>query len=119
MAKAGKQKRDKDEPGDDGPILVAVDFSDDSHAALSWACRLATAMKARVIVLHVVHDPANAPGYYKRDEKDLVLPMEDILNQSNLERERTMLRGVILRLTVCTFTQSQVRYLILLMVRLI
>lgn len=47
-----------------GPILVPTDFSHDSLAALDWAIRLAKCIDARILVLHVVHDPANEPGYY-------------------------------------------------------
>jgi nucleotide-binding universal stress UspA family protein len=46
------------------PILVAVDFSRGSEAALAWAVDAAIAFEAPLIVLHVVHDPAEAPGYY-------------------------------------------------------
>ena len=45
-------------------ILVPVDFSAHSEAALLWACDLASLAGARLLVLHVVHDPAAAPGYY-------------------------------------------------------
>ena len=60
------------------PIVVAVDFSDDSRAALAWACEASLGMKAPLLVLHVVHDPAESPGYYRKDVKDLVRPMEDV-----------------------------------------
>lgn len=46
------------------PVLVAVDFSPGSEAALAWAVDAAIAFGAPLIVLHVVHDPAEAPGYY-------------------------------------------------------
>ena len=61
-----------------GPILVPVDFSKHSQAALQWACDQAKPIGARVIVLHVVHDLANAPGYYNQDSSDLMKPMEDV-----------------------------------------
>lgn len=48
------------------PILVAVDFSDDSLAALSWAAAEADAHRLDLVVLHVVHDPGSAPGTYGR-----------------------------------------------------
>lgn len=59
------------------PVLVAVDFSTDSKAALVWACRYASFTGAELLVLHVVHDPGEAPGYYRRGEKDVLRPMED------------------------------------------
>ena len=46
------------------PILVPVDFSPHSEAALVFATKLAALMKVPVIVLHVVHDPGDAPGFY-------------------------------------------------------
>jgi nucleotide-binding universal stress UspA family protein len=46
------------------PILVPVDFSGHSRAALLKACELAECTKQPVIILHVVHDPAEMPGYY-------------------------------------------------------
>ncbi|MDP6552237.1 MAG: universal stress protein, partial [Arenicellales bacterium] len=48
-----------------GPILVAVDFSADSKAALTWAFEVADWMQTSVLVLHVVHDSSVAPDYYK------------------------------------------------------
>jgi nucleotide-binding universal stress UspA family protein len=51
---------------DSGPILVALDFTADSEAALLWGCNYADCVGASVIGLHVVHDPGDAPGYYRR-----------------------------------------------------
>ena len=45
-------------------ILVAVDFSPASGTAAKYALRLATAFGAKLLVLHVLHDPADAPGFY-------------------------------------------------------
>ena len=64
--------------GGNGPVLVAVDFTPDSAAALLWACDYAACVKARVLVLHVIHDPGDAPGYYRKSEQDLLRPMEDV-----------------------------------------
>ena len=47
------------------PILVPVDFSGHSQAALLKACEIAECSKQPVTVLHVVHDPGDMPGYYK------------------------------------------------------
>ena len=60
-----------------GPIVVAVDFSADSRAALTWACEAADWMRAPVLVLHVVHDSSVAPDYYQTDDKDWLAPMEE------------------------------------------
>jgi nucleotide-binding universal stress UspA family protein len=45
-------------------ILVAVDFSDGSARAVSVALDMAAKFNARVYVLHVLHDPSDAPGFY-------------------------------------------------------
>ena len=60
-----------------GPIVVAVDFSTDSRAALNWACEVADWMQSSVLVLHVVHDSSVAPDYYKIDDKDWLAPLEE------------------------------------------
>ena len=48
------------------PILVPVDFSPYSEAALVYAVKLAKCLGQPVVVLHVVHDPGVMPGYYSR-----------------------------------------------------
>ncbi|NNG03772.1 MAG: universal stress protein [Inquilinus sp.] len=63
---------------DRGPVLVATDFSEDSKAALLWACSYAAQVGADVIVLHVIHEPAEAPGSYRKSEGDVLRPMEDL-----------------------------------------
>ena len=63
---------------DDGPILVALDFTADSTAALLWACHYGACVGAAVIGLHVIHDPGDAPGYYRKADQDLLRPLEDI-----------------------------------------
>jgi nucleotide-binding universal stress UspA family protein len=62
-------------------ILVAVDFSADSEAAVVWASRYATLIGAELLILHVIHDPGEAPGYYRRSEKDALRPMEDVAKE--------------------------------------
>lgn len=47
-------------------ILVPVDFSDHSKAALLQASGFADSMQATLVVLHVVHDPGEMPGYYSK-----------------------------------------------------
>jgi len=51
------------------PILVPIDFSEDSEHVVLWAADVADAFGAPLLVLHVVHDPASAPGYYQRAKK--------------------------------------------------
>jgi len=47
-------------------ILVPVDFSRPAQEALVFACELADRLAAAVLVLHVVHDPGEMPGYYSK-----------------------------------------------------
>lgn len=61
-----------------GPILVAVDFSKDSEAALQWACHYADQVDGEILVLHVVHDPIETPGAYRRSEADVLRPVEEL-----------------------------------------
>ena len=46
------------------PILVPIDFSRHSEAALLNAAALAACFEQPLLVLHVVHDPGEMPGYY-------------------------------------------------------
>ncbi len=45
-------------------ILVAVDFSEISAAAVRRSLTLAEALEAEILLLHVIHVPAEAPGFY-------------------------------------------------------
>lgn len=59
-------------------ILVPVDFSLDASYAVQYANRLANLQKATLIILHVVHDPGEAPGFYaKRRKTKSLRKMED------------------------------------------
>jgi len=60
------------------PVLVAVDFSCDSDAALLWASQYADTIGAPLRVLHVVHDPAEAAGFYREDAGSRDAPMLEI-----------------------------------------
>jgi len=46
------------------PVLAPVDFSPASEAALLWAAEMAACRKTNLVILHVVHDLGEAPGYY-------------------------------------------------------
>lgn len=60
-------------------IMVPVDFSEHSRAALVKASEFAQMMPARLVVLHVVHDPGEMPGYYsKLVKKKRATRMQDI-----------------------------------------
>jgi nucleotide-binding universal stress UspA family protein len=61
------------------PILVPVDFSAYSEAALLCAAELARVLDSELVILHVVHDPGEAPGYYTVKGRDKQLErMEDV-----------------------------------------
>lgn len=63
-------------------ILVPIDFSAYSEAALLKACELANCMKLPIVVLHVVHDPSEMPGYYARmTKKKHLVRMEDVAKE--------------------------------------
>ena len=63
-------------------ILVPIDFSAFSEAALLKACELANCMNIPVVVLHVVHDPSELPGYYgKMTKKKNLVRMEDVARE--------------------------------------
>ena len=64
-----------------GPILVAADFSENSMAAVEWAVELASALDATLVLIHIVHDRAEGPGYYKHENIDAMRPMEDVAEQ--------------------------------------
>ena len=59
-------------------ILVAVDFSDSSAKALAHALELAEKFDSQLLLLHVLHDPADAPGFYasKKAGKKVLKNME-------------------------------------------
>ena len=62
-------------------ILVPVDFSPHSEASVLLACKLAQCFNAAPLVLHVVHDPGNMPGYYAKTLKKKHLHrIEDVAN---------------------------------------
>ena len=60
-------------------ILVAVDFSPAAVAAAEQALALAGAFDADLLLLHVLHEPADAPGFYssKKAGKKVLRNMEE------------------------------------------
>ena len=71
---------------DKKPILVPVDFSGHSLEALLKACELADCTGQPVIILHVVHDPAEMPGYYSKVTKKKKIAHIDDLAQEAFDR---------------------------------
>jgi nucleotide-binding universal stress UspA family protein len=65
-------------PEQDQRVLVAIDFSEDSKAALLWACNFAECSSTPLILLHVVHDQASNPGFYHPEKSDHLESMQDV-----------------------------------------
>lgn len=63
------------------PILVAVDFSEDSAQALVWAAHQAELEGAPLAILHVVHDPAASPGFYRKPDEVWLRPLTDVAKE--------------------------------------
>lgn len=60
-------------------ILVPVDFSPASRFALLYAARAASCSGSKITVLHVIHEPGYAPGFYRRkDAYRHLVPMGEI-----------------------------------------
>ena len=66
------------ELNDDQPVLVAIDFSHDSKAALEWACNYSTMRGKHLVLLHIVHDQASKPGFYNKDSRKGLKPMQAV-----------------------------------------
>lgn len=75
-------------PGPHAPILVPVDFSAHSRAALLWAADAARRYDAALVILHVAHDPADEPGSYARRDETTRAPG----SRSKLRRIEDMAR---------------------------
>ena len=43
-----------------------------------WACRYAASTNAELVPLHVVHDPASAPGFYRTSQEYKYEPMQTV-----------------------------------------
>jgi len=68
------------------PVLAAIDFSDDSKAALLWAAEYAMQIDAPLILLHVVHDSTTFPGFYRPKKKGGLLPMLQVAEEMMEDR---------------------------------
>jgi nucleotide-binding universal stress UspA family protein len=74
---AKKTKKNKE------TLLVATDFTPFSEKALIFAGNLADKLEAKLLILHVIHDPAEAPGFYvqKMKKKKFLRSMEEAANE--------------------------------------
>ncbi len=63
-------------------ILAVVDFSPVSDDVMTYASELAERLDKHLVILHVVHDPGEAPGYYHVKGHDKVLRrIEDVARE--------------------------------------
>ena len=49
-------------------ILVAIDFSAGSAQALRYALKFSIQFDSQLLLLHILHDPAEAPGFYSSEK---------------------------------------------------
>jgi nucleotide-binding universal stress UspA family protein len=64
------------------PVLVPVDFSACSQETLIYAARMTADTRTPLLVLHVIHDSGNDPGFYRRHHGDNpLLPIADIASK--------------------------------------
>ena len=79
-----------------GPVLVPVDFSRHSEAALVWAAHYSRSLGIPLMLLHVVHDPAETPGYYLKflsgGESDECLELRPIKDAAEEAMEAFLLQ---------------------------
>lgn len=65
-----------------------------------WACSYSTSTGAELIPLHVVHDPASAPGFYRSSKEFQYEPMQAVAEEmmvdflAGIATEATDLAGV-------------------------
>ena len=83
MSRKHKHEGNEDAPESetDRPIVIAIDFSDDSKAALEWGMEEAALRSAPVTILHVIHDPGETPGYYHKKKKKIMVPLTEAAEQ--------------------------------------
>ena len=83
MARKDKHEKVSPAPEDatDRPVVIAIDFSDDSKAALAWGMEEAALRNAPATILHVIHDPGDAPGYYHKKQKKIMVPLTEAAEQ--------------------------------------
>jgi nucleotide-binding universal stress UspA family protein len=62
------------------PVLVPVDFSSCSRAALLWAARFVGFSGVPLVILHVIHESGRQTGFYRRHDTatKVLKPIETI-----------------------------------------
>lgn len=95
-------------PTESGGILVPVDFSPSSLAALLWGARAAESFGLPLEVLHVVHDPASAPGYYRAENGTL-----ERLEEAASQMMETFMEDVLAKYPDCEALQRARRTLVI------
>lgn len=50
----------------EAPVFVAVDLQNRSEVLLKWAGEHAAALKAPLIIAHIVHEEPSSPGFYQK-----------------------------------------------------
>jgi nucleotide-binding universal stress UspA family protein len=63
-----------------GALLVPTDFTDHSIEALAFALDLGARLGRDVVLLHVIHDPAESPGFYTQSKSGL-RTMDDVAQE--------------------------------------
>ena len=79
-------------------ILAVVDFSPVSDDVVTYASELAERLDKHLVLLHVVHDPGEAPGYYHhvKGHDKVLRRIEDVAREmfdKFLARNRKRLPG--------------------------
>jgi nucleotide-binding universal stress UspA family protein len=65
--------------GAEGAILAPMSAVDEDSAALVWAARIADQLERPLILLHVIHEPAEQPGLYRQmGGGDVLVPISEL-----------------------------------------
>ena len=69
--------------GSPAPVLVAVDFGPHAGAAVVLGAEAAARVGADLWLLHVVHDPVDRPGFYRRRQpmSGPLIPVQELARE--------------------------------------
>ena len=63
----------------EGAILAPMNVTDDALAALVWAGRIADQLDRSLVLLHVIHEPVEQPGLYRKlAGGDILMPLSEL-----------------------------------------